>query len=85
MQFERFKQLNHNGRLGIHCEIAIGNILGWRNSEERFNSGIVDEIQPSSAIVRDKSGRRYKIFKGKLTPLVSEDFTYWKKKVTDNV
>ena len=47
LQFERFKQLNHNGRLGINCEIAVGNIVGWRNSEERFNSGIVDEIQPS--------------------------------------
>ena len=45
----------------------------------------MDEIKPSSVIVRDKSGHKYEIFKEKLTPLVSEDFTYWKKKVTENI
>ena len=70
-QCERFRQLDHNKKNGIKDRIQEGNLVGWRNSQEKFNSGVIIELKGSKAVIKDKLGNKHEAFTGNLVPLAS--------------
>ena len=82
LEFHRMKQMDHNPKSGYTCNLEPSSLVGWRNSDEKFNSGVILNINGRTAVIKDKLGHRHEIFLGKLTPLATNSFEAFKNKAT---
>ena len=81
LEYEKHRQMNYNKKLGYLCEISENCLVGWKNSEEKFISGVITKLIGRKATIKDKTGQIHEQFTGKLIPLVTTDFKTFKSKV----
>ena len=73
-EWMRLQQQDHNKKSGLDIKIREGTLVGWRNSDNKFQSGVVTKIQGHQAIIKDKMGEKHTEFTGNLNLLVSINY-----------
>ena len=57
--------------------------MGWRNADNKFNSGLVTKLEGHKATIRDKLGVVHSEFTGNLSLLASVHYSDYKKKLRE--
>ena len=78
-EWEKLQQNEHNQRNGLKIQIEEGTLVGWRNSDNKFNSGVVTKLVGHQATIRDKLGVVHNEFTGNLSLLASVQYSDFKK------
>ena len=73
-EWVRLQQQDHNKKSGLNVKIQEGTLVGWRNSDNKFQSGVVLKIRGHQAIIKDKMGGNHTEFTGNLSLLASIDY-----------
>ena len=82
-EWEKLQQNEHNQRNGLKIQIEEGTLVGWRNSDNKFNSGVVTKLVGHQATIRDKLGVVHSEFTGNLSLLASVQYSDFKKRLRE--
>jgi hypothetical protein len=82
-QWEKFQQKEHNKKSGLNIQIQEGTLVGWRNSDNKFNSGVVLKLEGRKATIKDKLGAKHIEFTGNLTLLASIKYSDYKQSLRE--
>ena len=81
LEHEKHRQMNHNNKSGYLCEISENCIVGWKNSDEKFVTGVILNLNGRTATIKDKTGHIHEQFTGNLIPLATTTFKNYKSQV----
>ena len=82
-EWHRLQQKEHNKKNGLNVKIQEGSLVGWRNSDERFHSGVVVKLEGHKAFIKDKLGVEHTVFTGNLALLASLKYSDYKESLRE--
>ena len=82
-EWQRLQQQEHNKKSGLNIKIQEGTLVGWRNSDNKFLTGVVIKLEGHRATVKDKLGIEHKEFTGNLALLASIKYSDYKQSLRE--